>query len=143
MNACLKFLIDECLSLDLLELAKQRGFTQSSHVAWLGKAGWKDWQSRPFIVDGDWTFVTRDSIDFRGPAEHPGTRGQYADVAIHAGLVCINGPAAMNLELQCKLFSAALDEIGNVDQLVNEVVEVDLETPEAEIMIRRYTLPED
>ena len=80
---------------------------------------------------------------FRGPAEHPGTRGQHADVAIHAGLVCINGPAAMNLELQCKLFSAALDEIGNVDQLVNEVVEVDLETPEAEIMIRRYTLPED
>ncbi len=111
----LKFLIDECLSLDLVELAGGRGFTQSSHVAWLGKAGWKDWQLRPFIVDGDWTFVTRDSIDFRGPAEHPGTRGQYADLAIHAGLVCINGPAAMNLELQCNLFSVALDEIGNLE----------------------------
>jgi hypothetical protein len=136
-----KFLIDECLSLDLVDIARNRGFTQSSHVVWLGKAGWKDWELKRLIVDEDWTFVTRDSVDFRGPAEYPGTRGQYADVAIHAGLVCINGPTAMNLELQCELFSAALDEIGNVDQLVNEVVEVDLETPEAEITIRRYTLP--
>ena len=134
-----KFLIDECLGLDLVDLAWDRGFTQSSHVVWLGKAGWKDWELKPFILDGDWTFVTRDSVDFRGPAEDPGTRGQYADVTIHAGLVCINGPAAMNLELQCELFSAALDEIGNVDQLVNEVVEVDLERPDAEITIRRYT----
>lgn len=136
-----KFLIDECLGLDLVDLAWDRGFTQSSHVVWLGKAGWKDWELKPFILDGDWTFVTRDSVDFRGPAEDPGTRGQYADVTIHAGLVCINGPAAMNLELQCELFSAALDEIGNVDQLVNEVVEVDLERPDAEITIRRYTFP--
>ena len=137
----LKFLIDECLSLDLVEVARHRGFTQSSHVVWLGKAGWKDWELKPFILEGDWTFVTRDSVDFRGPAEQPGTKGQYADVALHAGLVCMNGPAAMNLELQCELFSAALDEIGNVDQLVNEVVEVELETPEAEITIRRYILP--
>jgi hypothetical protein len=137
-----KFLIDECLSLDLVDLAWERGFTQSSHVVWLGKAGWKDWELKPFILDGDLTFVTRDSVDFRGPAEHPGTKGQYADVALHAGLVCMNGPAGMNLELQCELFSIALDEIGNVDQLVNEVIEVDLETPEAEVTIRRYTIPD-
>ncbi len=92
-----KFLIDECLSLDLVDLARDRGFTQSSHVVRLGKAGWKDWELKPFILDADWTFVTRGGVDFRGPAEYPGTRGQYADVAIHAGLVCINGPAAMNL----------------------------------------------
>jgi predicted nuclease of predicted toxin-antitoxin system len=66
-----KFLIDECLSLDLVDLAWERGFTQSSHVVWLGKAGWKDWELKPFILDGDLTFVTRDSVDFRGPAEHP------------------------------------------------------------------------
>ena len=60
----LKFLIDECLSLDLVEVARDRGFAQSSHVVWLGKAGWKDWQLKPFILDGDWTFVTRDRIDF-------------------------------------------------------------------------------
>ena len=60
----------------------------------------------------------------------------------HAGLVCMNGPAGMNLELQCELFSAALDEIGNADQLVNEVIEVDMETAVGEITIRRYTLPD-
>jgi putative AlgH/UPF0301 family transcriptional regulator len=60
----LKFLIDECLSLDLVDVARDRGFTQSSHVVWLGKAGWKDWQLKSFILDGDWTFVTRDRIDF-------------------------------------------------------------------------------
>ena len=52
----------------------------------------------------------------------------------------MNGPAGMNLELQCELFSAALDEIGNADQLVNEVIEVDMETAVGEITIRRYTL---
>ena len=60
----LKSLIDECLSLDLVDVARDRGFTQSSHVVWLGKAGWKDWQLKSFILDGDWTFVTRDSVDF-------------------------------------------------------------------------------
>ena len=64
----LKFLIDECLSPDLAQLARDRGFHSSSHVTWLGKAGWKDWQLRKLIVDEDWTFVTRNSIDFRGPA---------------------------------------------------------------------------
>ena len=34
--------------------------------------------------------MTRNSVDFRGPAEQPGSKGQYADVSIHAGLVCIN-----------------------------------------------------
>jgi hypothetical protein len=42
-----KFLIDECLSLNLVDVARDRGFTQSSHVVWLGKAGWKDWQLKP------------------------------------------------------------------------------------------------
>ncbi len=31
----LKFLIDECLSVDLVEVARDRGFPESSHVAWL------------------------------------------------------------------------------------------------------------
>jgi hypothetical protein len=39
--------------------------------------------------------------------------------------------------------SAALDEIGNADQLVNEVIEVDLDSLETDFTIRRYTLPEE
>ena len=63
----MKFLIDECLSLDLVEVARERGFVESSHVVWMGKAGWKDWELKPFILEGDWTLVTRNSVDFRGP----------------------------------------------------------------------------
>jgi hypothetical protein len=33
-----KFLIDECLSLDLVDVARDRGFTQSSHVVWLRRS---------------------------------------------------------------------------------------------------------
>ena len=91
-----KFLIDECLSLDLVAVAQGRGFVESSHVVWMGKAGWKDWELKPFILEGDWTLVTRNSVDFRGHADNPGASGQFANVPLHAGLVCINGPDGMD-----------------------------------------------
>lgn len=139
----MKFLIDECLSLDLVEVARGRGFVESSHVVWMGKAGWKDWELKAFILEGDWTFVTRNSVDFRGPADNPGTRGQFADVPLHAGLICMNGPDGMTAEVQCELFEAVLDEIGDVQQLVNEVVEVDIESLDDEFSIHRYPMPEE
>jgi hypothetical protein len=132
-----KFLIDECLSLDLVEVARDHGFVESSHVVWMGKAGWKDWELKSFILEGDWTFVTRNSVDFRGPANNPGTSGQFADVPLHAGLSCINGPDGMTAEAQCELFEAVLDEIGDVRQLVNGFVEVDLESLDNEFTIHR------
>ena len=85
-NARLKFLIDECLSPDLVAVAHGRGFVESSHVVWMGKAGMKDWELKPFILGGDWTLVTRNSVDFRGRADNPGATGQFADVPLHAGL---------------------------------------------------------
>lgn len=137
-----KFLIDECLSLDLVTVARDRGFVESSHVVWMGKAGWKDWELKAFILRGDWTLVTRNSVDFRGPADAPGTSGEYANVPIHAGLVCMNGPGGMTAEVQCELFEAVLDEIGPIQQLINEVVEVDLEV-DGEFTIHRYPMPEE
>jgi predicted nuclease of predicted toxin-antitoxin system len=89
----MKFLVDECLSPELTKLAHARGYGESSHVVWLGRAGLKDWELKPLILQGDWTFVTKNSVDFRGPAGKPGSKGQYADVALHAGLICLNGPA--------------------------------------------------
>jgi hypothetical protein len=83
----------------------------------MGKAGWKDWELKPFILEGDWSFVTRNSVDFRGDADKPGASGQLADVPLHAGLISINGPDGVTAEVQCELFEAVLDEIGNV-QLV-------------------------
>jgi len=136
-----KFLVDECLSLNLVEVARSRGFPQGSHVVWMGKSGWKDWELKRFILDGDWTFVTRNSVDFRGPASDPGSSGQYADVPLHAGLICISGPEGMTAEVRCGLFEVALDEIGPEGHLVNEVIEVELQSDQGTVAVRRYALP--
>jgi hypothetical protein len=135
----MKLLIDECLSPELAKLAQSRGHGESSHIVWLKKGGWKDWSLTAFIIDGDWTFVTRNSIDFRGPASRPGSRGQYSDVPIHAGLICLNGPEGMNLDVQLELFEYALDEVADGD-LVNQVLEITL-LDDKEIRILRYALP--
>ena len=137
----MKLLIDECLSPELAKLAQSRGHGDSSHVVWLKKGGWKDWRLKQFILDGDWTFVTKNSIDFRGPSSGRGSKGQYSDVAVHAGLVCLNAPEGMDLDLQLELFELALDEIGDGD-LINQVLEITLEEKD-EIRMLRYALPPD
>jgi len=86
----MRFLVDECLSPALVRLAHEAGYGQSSHVVWMGLAGAKDWTLKSIVVDGDWTFVTGNSVDFRGPASSPGSKGQYADIPLHAGLICLN-----------------------------------------------------
>jgi hypothetical protein len=135
----MRFLIDECLSQKLAKTALARGF-EASHVVWLKKSGWKDWSLKAVILDGDWTFVTKNSVDFRGPAQTPGSKGQYADVEIHAGLICLNGPVGMDLELQFELFECALDELADGAGLVNQVLEITA-TEDDEIAILRYGLP--
>jgi predicted nuclease of predicted toxin-antitoxin system len=60
----MKFLVDECLSPELVKLAHHRGHGESSHVVWRNLQGKKDWELKPFILDGDWTFATRNSVDF-------------------------------------------------------------------------------
>jgi hypothetical protein len=135
----MKLLIDECLSPELAQLARERGHGESSHVVWLKKGGWKDWSLKPFILDGDWTFVTTNAVDFRGPGSEPGSRGQYAEVAIHAGLICLSGFSGMDLDDQRALFEIALDEVGDGD-LVNQVIEVTLEEDGA-VHVLRYALP--
>ncbi len=94
-----RILIDENLSPLLVSDAQQKGFL-CSHVNHLGKAGKKDWELKRTILEGDWTFVTNNSIDFRGPADKPGSSGEYADVRLHAGLVCVDAPFGLNLDLQ-------------------------------------------
>jgi hypothetical protein len=139
----MKLLVDECLSDELTKLAQRRGHAEASHIAWVGKRGWKDWELKAVILDGDWTFVTKNSIDFRGPDDAPGSRGQYADVALHAGLICLNGPVGMDLDLQLELFEAALDELDCDNDLVNQVLEITLPDPADEIEVLRYKLPAD
>ena len=108
----MKALIDECLSTELVARAIARGHVSSTHVRWIGKAGVKDWNLMPIILDGDWTFVTRNAYDFRGALEAPGAKGEYKNVELHAGLICLSGPArGFNLDTQLELFEIALDEL--------------------------------
>jgi hypothetical protein len=137
----MKFLVDECLSPELVHLAHERGHGESSRVLWIGKAGAKDWELMPLIQDGDWTFVTRNSYDFRGPAHTPGTKGLYGKTDLHAGLVCLNGPAGLDLDMQLELFCVALDELAGGDDLVNQALEITLEDDVSDIVVRRYELP--
>lgn len=70
----MKFLIDECLSPALAALAQRNGYGESSHIVWMKLAGYKDWQLRSVIFNGNWTFVTTNSEDFRGPVTIPDHR---------------------------------------------------------------------
>lgn len=140
----MKFLIDECLSPELAKMARERGHGESSHVVWIGCGGVKDWDLLSIVLEGDWVLVTRDAYDFRGPPDAPGTAGQYEKAAIHPGLVCLNGPEGMDLEMQRELFEVALNEIDQDGDLLNKVLEVTLEAADAEeVVIDRYPLPED
>ncbi|MDE3761591.1 DUF5615 family PIN-like protein [Sinorhizobium meliloti] len=62
----MKFLIDECLSPQLARMAIEKGHGETSHVVWIKMGGLKDWELKPNILEGDWTFVTRNSVDFQG-----------------------------------------------------------------------------
>lgn len=138
----MKLLIDECLSPELARMAIARGYGETSHIVWMKLGGLKDWELKPIILDGDWTFVTKNSVDFRGPREKVGSKGQYADVAIHAGLICLNGPPGMDLDMQIELFEQALAELASDGDLVNCVLEISLESDE-ELRVLRYALPKE
>jgi predicted nuclease of predicted toxin-antitoxin system len=59
-----RFLIDECLSVDLLSVAGQAGH-DAQHVAHIGRAGLKDWDVVRYAQDGDFVLVTNNASDFR------------------------------------------------------------------------------
>lgn len=140
----MRLLIDECLSPELVGIAKESGYPDTTHVTWLGLQGAKDWELMPVIVSQDWTFVTKNSRDFRGPEEDIGNKGLYAFEEIHAGLICLNGPVGLDLDMQCELFKIALDEIKLLvltgEDLINRALEVTLhENDEIEISV--YEIP--
>lgn len=137
----MKLFIDECLSNELTKMAIERGHVESTSVAWRKLAGTKDWNLLPILLAGDFTLVTRNSVDFRGRADDPASRGLYKDVELHAGLICLNGPVGMDLELQLELFAIALDQLDELDgELVNRGLEVTLNEQADSIEIHLYDL---
>jgi predicted nuclease of predicted toxin-antitoxin system len=110
-----RFLIDECLSVDLVAVAGESGH-EAQHVAHVGRAGWKDWNVVRYTRDGDFVLVTNNASDFRQ---------LYAGQPLHAGLVILI--PVVSRDVQRRLFKAALDELAVIGEPVNRALEVDLD----------------
>jgi predicted nuclease of predicted toxin-antitoxin system len=122
-----RFLIDECLSVDLVRVAGESGH-EARHVARVGRAGWRDWNVARYAREGDFVLVTNNASDFRQ---------LYATQPLHAGLVILI-PAVTRV-VQQRLFRAALDELAVIGEPVNRVLEVDLDGEEVTLTL--YDLP--
>jgi predicted nuclease of predicted toxin-antitoxin system len=125
----MRFLIDECLSIDLISTATQAGF-EAQHVAHVGKASWKDWNVARHARDGDFVLVTNNASDFRK---------LYATQPLHAGLVILI--PSVNRAMQQRLFRGALDELAVLGEPINRVLEVDIDGED--IVFTVYNLPPD
>jgi predicted nuclease of predicted toxin-antitoxin system len=126
-----KFLIDECLSPELVAIARARGHGESTHVTWLGMRSRKDWSIvRRAVADG-YVLVSNNATDFRA---------LLGREDVHAGLVCINMAAGlMSLDVQKHLFALALDRLGEREP-INELLEITLDERRA-VHVERYDFP--
>lgn len=134
-----KLLVDENLSPSLVGMATDRGFV-CSHINHLGLTGLKDWELKATILEGDWTFITNNGTDFRGPAKNPGSHGVYAGISLHAGLICVDAPGGLNLERQKRLFDLILSNLIEEGDLTNQVLEVVLST-DGSVELIRFKMP--
>lgn len=134
-----KLLTDENLSPSLVAQAITKEFV-CAHVNHLGLTGLKDWELKATILEGDWTLITNNGTDFRGPAKNPGSHGVYAGVSLHAGLICIDAPGGLNLERQKRLFDLILTNLEEEGDLTNQVLEVVL-SGDGSVELTRYALP--
>lgn len=123
----MRFLVDECLSLELVTLATEAGY-EAHHVAHVGKAGWKDWNVLRHACDNDFVLVTNNAADFRK---------LYADESLHAGLVVLipNVPT----DLQKQLFEGAVGKLTEYGEPINHVLEVDIDGEH--VIFELYELP--
>lgn len=130
----LRFLIDENLSVALVELAQSAGY-ETHHVARYGLESAKDWDLLKVIRERDLVLVTNNVAEFRD---------RYAKEALHAGIVLIvpNVPRSGQLEL----WRAALDAIALDSDLVNTALEIAYEDDSSSprhITLTRYTWPSE
>lgn len=107
------FLIDECLSPDLVALANERGH-HATHVVYRSAQGTKDRHLVPIILEQNFVFVTNNGKDFLK---------LLANQELHPGLVVIV-PGNISAATQVQLFGKALDIIERESDLTNRVVEV-------------------
>ncbi|TAN56924.1 MAG: toxin-antitoxin system, toxin component, PIN family protein [Magnetospirillum sp.] len=123
----MRFLIDECLHLSLVDVANAAGH-EAHHVVRLGLQGRKDPEVMGRVRAEGFTLVTNNAVDFRR---------LYAREAIHAGLVVLLPQERP--DMQRALFQAVFRCLGERDDLINKVIEVEIDGAEA--TIREYDLP--
>lgn len=123
----MRFLIDECLSVDLVSIASDAGY-EAHHVAHVGKASWKDWNVARHAREGDFVFVTNNAGDFRK---------LYASEDFHAGLIIL--VPNVGRDMQKRLFKGAIDRLAVIGEPINQVLEVWLDG--GEIIVRLYDVP--
>jgi predicted nuclease of predicted toxin-antitoxin system len=111
----MKFLIDECLTIDLVSVAREAGY-EAYHAAHIGKAGWKDWNVARHAGEGDFVVVTNNAHDFLK---------LYAEYPLHAGLVIL--VPSIRREAQARLFRAVIDRLVAIGEPINQVLEVGFE----------------
>ena len=107
------FLIDECLSPDLVALAPLRGH-HATHVVFRALQGTDDPGLMPTITTEGFVLVTSNARDFLR---------LYARETVHPGLIVIL-PGNVTAQAQLRLFGLALDVVEPMHDLVNKLVEV-------------------
>ena len=123
----MRFLIDECLTVELAREAEKAGF-EAHHVAHLGKTSWKDWAIRDHAIKGDFVLVTNNASDFRT---------LYAGKDLHPGLVILV-PNVVQAK-QVLLFRVALKRLAELSDAINKVLEVGIVGDE--ITLKLYDFP--
>ncbi|WP_246725386.1 DUF5615 family PIN-like protein [Beijerinckia sp. L45] len=109
----IKLLIDECLSVALTHLARDRGFF-AEHVTYIGLGGYSDWTLMPIIQRYDFLFVTNNRLDFLK---------LHGALDVHNGLIII--VPNVSRRQQIALFDRALDRLETLPDLINKVLEIE------------------
>ncbi len=123
----MRFLVDECLSLDLVRVAAEAGY-EAHHLAHVGKAGWKDWNVLRHARDNDFVLVTNNAADFRK---------LYAEESLHAGLIVLIPNVPTNL--QTRLFKRAMEKLAEFGEPINHVLEIDIDGED--VIFDLYEMP--
>lgn len=110
------FLVDECLSPDLVALAHARGHA-ATHVVHRGRQGSEDADLMPIIRAGDFVFVTNNEGDFVR---------LFRREDVHSGLIIVV-PGGLEVAEQLRLFGAVLDVIEPLPDIMNKIVRVQLD----------------
>ena len=108
------FLIDECLTTDLVGEAMRDGLA-ARHVLFMGKSGFPDWSLRDLALEQDYVFVTNNRRDFLK---------LYMDCEVHSGLIVLVDQ--VNMALQKRLFAIVLEFIRQLpEDPVNLLIEIE------------------